>query len=604
MMKQPFLFLLYLFLFSTMSAQDVEMPKSLPEDPKEIPPLDHLNYIDTLRSGLYRASFGKNMGYHTPGHTYGFFNDEEMIIPFRYCQLSRDYSNFMIAKKYIYGVGAIDSLNRTVIPFIYTAIDHVDRTIPDYKNKYFKAYLGKKVGLINQKGEVLIPIEYAKVTVLELSKGIFSIKDQQGKTGLVNLDAKVFTDCIYTDGIGRMTESFYKTGNKELNSENRLNRTYGCVSPEGKVLAPPIFKSITLSTDKKHLIAYDYDHLQSKIYNEAGQVVFQKDSVEIKNLVLGNYFFFKNRTSYLIRNNFKEVVPMAGYPETFSPRYYRLSSTVSVGTSLKKKQSFGVYNFRNEEVLAPKFAKIVFANDDLFFARTLTGKPLYRAYDGKGNALTEPLYTFVEASRGEKFAIVAHAASAKFAVVDSIGNLLTDFDYDNLYFSPIKLGQSIFQIVGFKGEKKMRILPDGSVTDVKGFIMSNKTKLYYVKSDQKATLAFVGKHEERIVLAEQDTMKVQYQFVGEGKGQRSIFYKDKKEKEQSITQNLHLRISHVNVPGETAWLWIWFEPFVADNIPKKIRQVLTREGISLERADFPMKVPYPYTSPEILNLNE
>ncbi len=599
-MKYIFLFLAFLSLFSitTAQAQDVEMPKSLPEDPKEIPPLDQLNYIDTLRAGLYRASFGKNMGYHTPGHTYGFFNEKEMIIPFRYCQLSRDYSNFMIAKKYIYGVGAIDSLNRTVIPFIYRAIDRVDRSIPDYQNKYFKAYLGKKVGLINQKGEVLIPIEYAKVTALELSKGIFSVENQQGKTGLVNLSAKVFTDCVYTDGIGRMTDRFFKTGNKVLNYENRLDRTYGCISPEGKVLVPPIFISLTLSTDKKYLIAYDYDNLQSKIYNEAGEVVFEKDSVEIRNLVLGNYSFFKNRTTYLIRNNFQEVVPMAGYPETLSAQYYRLS----VSTSLKRKQSFGVYNDLNEEILAPKFAKIVYANDDLFFARALTGKPFYRAYDGKGNVLTEALYTFVEASRGNKFAIVAHAASTKFAVVDSVGNLITDFAYDNLYFSPIKLRKPIFQIIGIKGEKKMRILPDGSEAEVKGFIMSNRTKLYYVESDQKATVAFTGKQEERIVLAEQDTLKVEYQFAGEGKGQRSIFYKDKKGKEQSITQNLRLRISHVNVPGETAWLWIWLEPFTTDKLPKKILQILAREGISLERADFPVKVPYPYTSPEILNL--
>jgi hypothetical protein len=89
--------------------------------------------------------------------------------------------------------GVIDSLNNFIIPMIYTWLWPLNEDIPLEENKYLNARIGKKRGLLNLAGEVIIPIEYKSIK--EIAPNIFSIENMEGKFGLADLNNNTFTEC-------------------------------------------------------------------------------------------------------------------------------------------------------------------------------------------------------------------------------------------------------------------------------------------------------------------------------------------------------------------------------------------------------------------------
>ena len=280
------IFFLLLFLWSNGQTENHSVEMAIEpwkaSYPKELPPREVLNHIDTIRPGLYRSSVGRNFGYFTSEYYQGFFTDTETIIPFEYYFLPRTYSNYMIVKNLKAGV--IDSLNNFIIPMIYSSLSPLNQDIPLMENKYLMAWIGKKKGLLNLAGAIQIPIEYKSIK--EITPNIFAIQNMEEKFGLADMNNNTFTECKYNGGIKFLNEKFCLAVMKKIEN-NRVDRKFGCIDLKGKEIVSPIYRKIELSTDGNFVITYDGQN--SKIFDSSGQVVFQKDSVEVKNLVKGIY---------------------------------------------------------------------------------------------------------------------------------------------------------------------------------------------------------------------------------------------------------------------------------------------------------------------------
>lgn len=574
---------LLLFLFTQLGyAQDVEMPVYLPEDSKEIPPLKHLNQIDTIRAGLYRSSFGVNFGYDTPEYVHGFFNDQEMIIPFDYARLPRTYSNYMIAKIYNVGYGVIDSVNNVIIPFKYKELVRADKIHPYDEIKYLKAYIGKKVGLINRAGEIVVPIEYKKIQQSEHLQDVYILEDQEERFGFANLSHSIITDCTFTGSINTINETLIKTATRKI-VNNRVNRTFGSINVLGEEIVPTIYNSVSLSLDGKYLITFD--KLNAKIFNQNGDLVFEKDSVTIYNLVSGMYYWRGRKGAVIVQNNFTEIVPTAGNVNTLSDEFYTLSQK-------GKPKTYSLKAHTGKEILPPEFGRILYAYNNLIFARK-KGTPLYAAYDGQGNEILSPTYTSVKTTPGQKFAIVTIPTSDKLALVDSTGKLITDFIYDQIKIAPRK-GKKDFQILALKEDKKIKITSAGKEAELSPHVYIDMAMVdYYKKINDKAIEKLTGNYYNTIP-TEKDTILIQYNFNGAGNGHRTIIHKD-----QQIKQAFKFRITNLGNPFEIPWIWLSFDEPNSDIDTK----FLTENKIQINNENFPIESKHSHQMPIVLGLN-
>lgn len=547
--------------------------------PKELPPREVLNHIDTIRPGLYRSSVGRNFGYFTGEYYQGFFSDTETVIPFEYYFLPRDYSNYMIVKNQKAGV--IDSLNNFIIPMIYSSLSPLNREIPVTENKYLKAWIGKKIGLFNLAGEVIIPIEYKKVE--EIAPDIFSIEDAEGRFGLADLrdaTAYKFTECKYNDGIKFFNKNFCKVGVKTIKN-NSVNRKFGCIDLKGNELAKPIYRKIELSTDEKFVIAND--GLNSKIFNSKGEIVYEKDSVEIKNVVKGIYTFNVSRKQFVIRNNFTETVELKGQEmKTLTPDFYLDTKLFKHRSRWLSSRVTGVKNYLGEEVLPVEFDEIIYSNDNLFFANK-KGQPLFGAYNQEGKEITPPTYSYVK--KGKENMVVRKPKTMKFAMVNKNGKEITPFIYDEIIFKS-NISRRTTEILAKKNGEIIVLDSNGKEIETK-----EKPEMYrfdfYAERYNKFNLTasqFLKGNRYRHVL--ENDFLIQYHFNEDSTGQKIIFTKDKKENEVMIEIPFVRIISGIGFSPGNEMLWLFFEnEKIKGNVSKSILEKLRKQGL-LEEMEF------------------
>lgn len=587
-MRKLHLTTFFLSLFLLLNGQNDNASVEFPVEPwkasypKELPPLEVLNHIDTIRPGLYRSSIGRNFGYFTGEYYQGFFNDTETIIPFEYYFLPRDYSNFMMVKNQKAGV--IDSLNNFIIPMIYSSLSPMNQEIPLMENKYLKAWIGKKMGLLNFSGEVIIPIEYKKIK--EIAPDIFSIQNMEENFGLANLNNNTFTECKYNDGIRILNEKFYRVGVKKI-KDNRVNRKFGCIDLQGKELVSPIFRKIELSTDGNYIIAYDGQ--MSKIFDQTGKLVFQKDSVEVKNLVKGIYTFNISRKQFIFRNDFQEIVELENQVmKTITPDFYLDTKIFKHRSQWLSLRVSGVKDFLGKEILPVLFDEIIYANDNLFFANK-KDQPLFAAYNRAGKEITPPIYSSVKTKKG--FVVVAKPHTLKFALLNQDGVELTPFIYNEIVLYSTMPGQRNFEIVAKKSDKTIGLNDQGQEIATK----KNPSFYRYDFSAQKFNKPNLAasqslKRNSRYQYFSENDFLIQYNFNEDSTGQKLIFTKDKKGKEVMIEIPFFRTVLGTGFSGGKEILWLFFEnEKIKGEISKSLLRKMKQQGLLKEREFYRIK---------------
>ncbi len=541
--------------------------------PKELPPLEVLNHIDTIRPGLYRSSVGRNFGYFTGEYYQGFFTDTETIIPFEYYFLPKNYSNYMMVKNQKAGV--IDSLNNFIIPMIYSSLSPLNQEIPLMENKYLKAWIGKKMGLLNLVGVIQIPIEYKRI--IEIAPNIFAIQNMEEKFGLANMNnasANTFTECKYNDGISFLNKKFCRVAIKKIEN-NRVDRKFGCIDLKGKEIVSPIYKKIELSTDGDFVIAFDGQN--SKTFDSSGKVVFQKDSVEIKNLVKGIYTYHISRKQFIIQNYFQKTVELKDQEMKNLTADFFLDTKVFKHRSqwLSTRKS-GIKNYLGKEILPMKFDEIIYANDDLFFVNK-KGQPLFAAYNQAGKEITPPTYSQVK--KGKEHTFVRKPDALKFAMINQVGKEITPFIYDEIIVKS-NFSKKTTEILGKKNDEIIVLDSNGKEIGTKENPEQYRYDFYgerFNKLNLAASQALKGNRYRHIL---ENDFLIQYNFNEDSTGQKLIFTKDKKGKEVIIEIPFFRTVSGIGFSGGKEMLWLFFDnEKMKGNPSKSILKKLRKQGL-------------------------
>ncbi|MFK8006025.1 MAG: WG repeat-containing protein [Saprospiraceae bacterium] len=580
-------FFLLSFLWSIGQTENVSI--ALPIEPwkasypKELPPLEVLNHIDTIRPGLYRSSVGSNFGYFTGEYYQGFFSDTETIIPFEYYFLPRNYSNYMIVKNRKAGV--IDSLNNFIIPMIYSSLSPMNPEIPLMENKYLKAWIGKKMGLLDFAGEVIIPIEYKKIN--EIAPDIFTIENMEEKSGLADLNnssSYVFTKCKYNDGIRMLNEKFFRVGVKTIKN-NRVNRRFGCIDLQGKEIARPIFRKVELSTDGNYIIAFDGQ--MSKIFDQNGKLVFQKDSVDVRNLVKGIYTFNISRKQFIFRNDFQEIIELENQEmKTMTPDFYLDTKIYKHRSQWLSTRISGVKNYLGKEILPHQFDEIIYINDQLFFAKKKR-QPLFAAYNQSGKEITPPSYSQVK--KGNENTFVRKPNALKFAMVDQTGKEITPFIYDEIIVKS-NFSKRTTEILAKKNSEIIVLNSNGKEIGTKENPKQYSYDFYgerFNKFNLEASQNLKGNRYRHIL---ENDILIQYIFNEDSTGQKIIFTKDKKGNEIKIEIPFFRTVSGTGFSGGKEMLWLFFEnKKIKESGSKSILKKLQQQGLLNEMEFYPIK---------------
>lgn len=590
---KKFFFLLLLLQVVILNAQDEVSVEFVGDTwkasyPHELPPREILNDIDTIRPGLYRASIGSNAGFYNGEFFQGYFNDTATIIPFEYHFLPRKYSNFMLVKND--KAGAIDSLNNFIIPMIYSSLSPLHQDIPLLENKYLKAWLGKKMGLIDFTGKVKVPIAYRKIS--EVGKDVFVVQNEGKLFGIVDLNNNVFTNCKYNEGVQILKTGFYKTINKEIKN-GQVNRKFGCMDSTGNDIVPPIFKKIELSSDGKHIIAFDGKG--SKIYDVQGKLVFEKEEVEMKNLVKGMFTFFQARKKYIVKSeSWEEVVLKNRDIKRITDDLYLDSEVFQHRSQWLSTKISGVKNYSGEEVLPIKFDEIIYANDNLFFA-SQKGNALFGIYNLRGKEITAPKYSFVK-TNGE-FSTVCKPDAWKFSLVDKMGNELTPFIYDEIIFKKVNFRKGDIEILGKRGEMVVVLDTAGKEIQIKEHPLWYRYDFNFVKSNQSNFKISQGLKGNRYRYLLQEDILIQYIFNSDSSGTKIFFIKDEEGNRHTMKIPFFRTVSGTGFSPWKDMLWLFFD--IGKNIndhPSSMIKKLENIGELKKMEAYPIKAKYPYNN--------
>ncbi|CAM3880111.1 WG repeat-containing protein [Pseudomonas wadenswilerensis] len=148
--------------------------------------------------------------------------------------------------------GYIDTRGRTVVPFDYDWVEGFDEA----KDGLTVVAKGNLFGMINRKGEQVIPLRFSSRPITE--KGYVLLNDSASKkSGLMNTSGKVVLPFEY-DGFA------YNTWGGRLINDNLLSAAkegkWGFIDLNGKVVLPYIYDRPGFFRDGKAIVQRDGKH--------------------------------------------------------------------------------------------------------------------------------------------------------------------------------------------------------------------------------------------------------------------------------------------------------------------------------------------------------
>ncbi|KNY27228.1 WG repeat-containing protein [Pseudobacteroides cellulosolvens] len=236
----------------------------------------------------------------------------EIIIPAVYDQITPFSEGYAVARNYDQGMGIIDNKNNIIIPLEYNiwhafinqqllGPDEHDE-LSEMRGNDLTCGISKdgKWGLINRKGEWVIPITYdslkentpmgeSETGVAQYSGGIAAAK-KNGKWGIIDIQGRLITPIEYEN-------AFVDDGFASV----MKNGKWGSVDKEGKIIIP-----------------FEYDGIRG--YSE-GRIFVRKsgfwgivdsDGKSVAPLIYDNIYPFKNGYAVVEKNSKRGLVKLDG----------------------------------------------------------------------------------------------------------------------------------------------------------------------------------------------------------------------------------------------------------------------------------------------------
>ncbi|MDW8286782.1 MAG: WG repeat-containing protein, partial [Flammeovirgaceae bacterium] len=162
------------------------------------------------------------------------------------------YDSLLKKRKY----GAIDFFGNEIIPTDYEWLEWNDSTAIRFSKDCSCSETAKKEGLMNFKGEILIPAKYAAIKYLSTKR--YGVQDSLGLWGITTEKGQLITPTIYEN-----VESFIK-GKSVVTLEGRK----GLLDIEGKTVVPFAYREISFNDGQWHLLSFP----KYEIIDEEGKV--------------------------------------------------------------------------------------------------------------------------------------------------------------------------------------------------------------------------------------------------------------------------------------------------------------------------------------------
>lgn len=167
------------------------------------------------------------------------------------------------------------------------------------------------VGLINRKGETIIPIKYLAIS--EFTNGIAIIKNKKEKFGLVDDQGNILTPIVYDriyeerfdllrQHIEKMDEEVLSNGllpaKKQINDKSK----WGVIDLNGNVIIPFLYDYMGLFTQDVALVGeyYDGNKIKWGIINKKGTLVLPVTYNGLGNFQYGaSYTYINNKAGFI-----------------------------------------------------------------------------------------------------------------------------------------------------------------------------------------------------------------------------------------------------------------------------------------------------------------
>ncbi len=243
-------------------------------------------------------------------------DDQSKIIADEYTEYSDFSKGFLVRSDD--KMGAIDYEGNIIIPFVYDSLSH------PHLNKRLFACQKEKYGVIDFEGNILIPFEYEQIGLPSYSNykdhhdNLIVQKDK--KLGTINMKNEIIIPIIY-DGICSWIE--YSPDEHYVKKDG----FYGMVKPNGEIMIPCIYDQIyyeadqtikvvkngkygILNRDNETIVPCEYD----KIIVDIGYWEFEENHVDKLVLFKDGVWQYADLAGNLLAKNIDERTILEEYP--------------------------------------------------------------------------------------------------------------------------------------------------------------------------------------------------------------------------------------------------------------------------------------------------
>lgn len=286
-----------------------------------------------------------------------------------------------------------------VIPFMFDYIETI-------KNNLFKVFKGTKVGLYNDRGEIILDCKYDDNFTLELE----SIKTSlDGKIGLVDWNGNILIDFKYEELLERTNEYWIC-----------CNKKWGVIGTDGEDILKPLYEQII------NAINWKEERIYRVISNNKQGLVRKNNEILIpieyhKIEIFDKNFLVKNKQKYgLYLDSGKKIIPCD---------YDKIIAITENLFKVKENEFYGLYNRLGNKVVPPEYDSIELShryNDSRLYIKH---QGMFGYYDPNKEFLLKPLYHFAEK---EKDGLIKVRLDNKWGCIDKEGNIVIQIIYDEL----------------------------------------------------------------------------------------------------------------------------------------------------------------------------
>ena len=326
---------------------------------------------------------------------------------------TKDYPFFEIVKK-DGKFGMVDKYGEEILPFEY---DQLFEMYTDFKakikNGFIFAQKGNLKGILNNKGETVIPIIYTDI--VDLKDDAFAVSTSDRKHGILNGKGEVIAPIIYDAPINSSIGPYRPT---------KLNGQYGCLNKQGEILLPFEYQKIERSYYNSYLWLTKDD--KTGFMDTTGQIVLplEYEGLRQKRNQDNTYITFARKDGKLgvLDENFQIIIPHKYYDlERTTEFFYRASVEPKI---------WGVLNTQGEVVLDFVHNRIHFNGNSKLIMAKKPGEN-YSIYNERGEVLVAQKYYRVKIDRN--YVAVQKEQDGKYALINTTGKEITDFIYDHIY---------------------------------------------------------------------------------------------------------------------------------------------------------------------------